>query len=155
MAARLTLLVTVAFLGLVSSAYAEPEAAGANCRRFVPSAGVTVAVACTDVAALPETPLAKPAVQFLDAPGKVQIASKETELAAPAAAVPTPAPKIEKEEPMTTKVAAPRATQNLVEGTKAKRSSMKQCVQVLERAKAGTLQDGDVQLLREGCGRAS
>jgi hypothetical protein len=155
MAARFTFLATVALLGLVSSAHAEPEAAGGNCRRFVPSAGVTVAVACTEVAALPETPVAMPAAQEFDAPVKAQIASQETELAAPAVAAPAPAPKIEKEERVTAKVAVSRASQNPVEGTKKKRSSMKQCVQVLERAQAGTLQDGDVQLLREGCGRAS
>jgi hypothetical protein len=153
MTLRSTFFATLTLVGLASSAHAESDAGGGNCRRFVPSAGVTVAVACAEVAALAEQTSAQPSVSVAKKQ-KTDAVVTEDQKAAPAAVVPSaPSSQPEADKPEPTKVAAPVQTKKAVAAPKAKRSGMKVCVEILERAKAGMVRDGDVQTLREGCGR--
>ncbi|MEQ1696443.1 MAG: hypothetical protein ABL901_11440 [Hyphomicrobiaceae bacterium] len=94
------------------------------CRQFLPAAGVVIQVACAQgeaIAAEPAVVHSKPSIKLVPA---VQTVSSNAPVASP--------------------VVKPVAI------TKAS-SSMKTCVEILERAQSGKLLGGDVEILRDTC----
>jgi outer membrane biosynthesis protein TonB len=142
MTIRPFLLALFAISALAQSAMAEDNPTGA-CRRYVPGARTTVAVACDEappvqVAATERLP--QPAVPAVVKP-EPAAAELPTERAAPVAVQPSSAPQVAQPQPLTNDAQ--------------KRGDRKICVEILDRAQRGDVRDGDIQTLRQTCQKAS
>jgi cell division septation protein DedD len=118
----------LATLALASGAHAETAGTG-ECRRFVPTVGVTVNVPCIENAAL-KTPTGKTETVTKPAPAAPAPAPAAAAVASPAAVSPAPLAK---------PVGRPSA------------DMMKRCVEILDRAQFGRSLPGDAALLRDSC----
>ncbi len=130
-------------LGAVSAVQAEPAASG-ECRRFVPTVGVTVTVPCIETvsttstaAAIAATPVKAVATAKADAATKVVAASVPAAVAEPAAIVPSSA--------------KPSIQPSTQPGGRLSGNTMKRCVEILDRAQFGKSLPGDAAVLRDSC----
>ena len=110
--------------GLALAIFATATAANADtgCRRYLPATGVTIHVSCTEnVTFVTPVPAAKPEQAVVTA----------------------------KPEPIVSPIVRP--TQRAMPVSIQTGSNLKKCVEILERAQAGKILDGDLDTLRNSC----
>ena len=124
---------SIAIAAVALFALTQQASAADTCRRFVPSAGITIAVPCSDQVASPAT--AAPA-----AATKVAVAGPQT----------AAAPKIVK--PADTTVQTAPDKQPTAKPTQtAQTRDAKRCGDILDRAQRGPVTSNDMKTLRTDC----